>query len=164
MADRWHGWIEIKLWPPRWIAMSARGDWHIARDFLPDDVAHELALLNFECVEYEEGTSTLKLSDSQLAGGSWAIHESGLPEALQAHGLSFVAGDDGDYGCSGCEWWWRPGMDAIEERVAASGSVVLTLSGLRALWVDDPAELLDRLRAHFALAADDPIKQTEVPS
>ena len=88
----------------------------------------------------------LSLSDDQFAGGSWAIIESDLPEALIEAGLAFRGGDDGMYENSGCEWWWKPGMEGVEHRTAAaSEGIVLTLSQLWDLWDDEARDVAARV-------------------
>jgi hypothetical protein len=171
MSDRWWGYIEIENVPASWLREDAERD-HFGHQ--PDktfgqaqmptavwDALMELGVLNeVEFEPYAEdlgtGTGTLTLSDDQLTGGSMRFQEDGLTDALVAAGLPFEGGDDGAYEFPGTFWWWKPGMDAIEERTAAAGTgIVLSEHEARQFISASAGEfdaLLKLLQEHFGVA------------
>lgn len=169
MADRWWGALEIENAPAEWTKetphLTAQGTSYTTLEpdtsAMPEAVAEAWEQLD-PCELDRDDDGTLRASDDQLVGGSYAYHEQGLLDALKDAGLAFSAYDDGDYGNPGVYFFWRPGLDEIQERTyAAETGVVIDAGRLRALFAltgFSPAEhpeLAQALRFYFDLKPED---------
>lgn len=170
MADRWWGALEIPNAPAEWTKAIEHtsphtGEKWVAHELDPDGMPEALYdALNylgiFEEIERDED-GELRIQDAELAGGSYAFGEQGVFNALKALGLAFRAYDDGDYGNPGIYYFWRPGLDEIQERTyAAETGVVIDVTQLALIFeltnfapAEHP-ELAQTLRDYFDLTPD----------
>lgn len=170
MADRWWGALEIENAPAEWtreVTLTAHDGspyamLELATDAMPEDVREAIEYLgDFEEIDRDED-GALRLTDGQLAGGSYAFHEHGLLDALKNAGVAFSAYDDGDYGNPGVYYFWRPSLEDIQERTyAAETGVVIDAGRLRGIFAKanfapaEHPELAQALRNYFDLTPDD---------
>lgn len=87
---------------------------------------------------HDDGTVSLSCSHSELSYGITQWEEAGLDDALQAAGLAFNMDDEGLYDNAGRALFWKPGMDAIQERTNTPAGWAMTQPELQAVLATVP--------------------------